>query len=349
MPVANDAPVASAEPGAVAAPGTPPRADDSAAGRDDPNAPDADHGSRVASPGPRDSAAASRPEGPGTPVRPAEPELHRPTTPDPDTPGDAPTESTGTGDVPAGAAEPAQPVRRGPRSKAGARAAAAAGGAAAGGAGIAATVLTPRTGAPVSAASPSGPASSVSSGPGSSDAAETSPDRSPTMTISEDEAPTTALPADRRVEGEPTPQSPAAAVAATVKRVVGNPSSKRTRKARLRLAKFDPWSVMKTTFLFSIAFMIASLAAVMLLYSVISSSGVFDAINDIVGQVLSAPGDTTPFLIEDWLTARRVAGFTVVVGVLNVVLMTAIGTLAAFLYNLAASLLGGLEVTLAED
>ena len=45
----------------------------------------------------------------------------------------------------------------------------------------------------------------------------------------------------------------------------------------------------------------------------------------------------------------RVLSFTMLVSVLNVILLTAIATLGAFLYNLAASLLGGLEVTLAED
>ena len=37
------------------------------------------------------------------------------------------------------------------------------------------------------------------------------------------------------------------------------------------------------------------------------------------------------------------------VAVIDVVLLTAIATLAAFLYNMAAALLGGIEVTLAED
>ena len=38
-----------------------------------------------------------------------------------------------------------------------------------------------------------------------------------------------------------------------------------------------------------------------------------------------------------------------IVAVVDVILITAIATLGAFLYNLAAALLGGLEVTLAED
>ena len=40
---------------------------------------------------------------------------------------------------------------------------------------------------------------------------------------------------------------------------------------------------------------------------------------------------------------------TFVLSAVNVVLMTALGTLAAFLYNMAASLVGGLHVTFTED
>ena len=45
----------------------------------------------------------------------------------------------------------------------------------------------------------------------------------------------------------------------------------------------------------------------------------------------------------------RVMGFTMIIAVIDVVLMTVIATLGAFLYNLAAALLGGIEVILAED
>ena len=45
----------------------------------------------------------------------------------------------------------------------------------------------------------------------------------------------------------------------------------------------------------------------------------------------------------------RVLGFTMIVAVVDVVLVTVIATLGAFLYNLAAALLGGIEVVLAEE
>ena len=53
--------------------------------------------------------------------------------------------------------------------------------------------------------------------------------------------------------------------------------------------------------------------------------------------------------LEKYVGLSRVMGFTMLVSVVDVILITAISTLGAFLYNLSAALLGGIEVTLAED
>ena len=53
--------------------------------------------------------------------------------------------------------------------------------------------------------------------------------------------------------------------------------------------------------------------------------------------------------LEDYLGVQRILGFSVVVAAIDVVIITAVATLFAFLYNLSAVVMGGLEVTLAED
>jgi hypothetical protein len=53
--------------------------------------------------------------------------------------------------------------------------------------------------------------------------------------------------------------------------------------------------------------------------------------------------------ITDYVGFSRVVGLATVIAVVDVVLLTALATLFAFLYNLSAALLGGFEVTLAED
>lgn len=126
------------------------------------------------------------------------------------------------------------------------------------------------------------------------------------------------------------------------------PRPRGTRRARLRLVHLDPWSVMKTSFLLSIAFGIVTVVSVGLVWSVLGAAGVWDSINATVTDVLGNEG-SEPFDIENYVGASRVLGFTMIVAVVDVILITAIATLAAFLYNLAAALLGGVEVTLAED
>ena len=125
--------------------------------------------------------------------------------------------------------------------------------------------------------------------------------------------------------------------------------TRRTRKARLRVSRVDPWSVMKTTFLFSIAAGIMVWVATYVTWSVIEASGLFSVINDQIVNLISSPNDASPWRIEDYLSANKVLGVTALVAVINVVLLTALGTLFAFLYNLSANILGGLELTLAED
>ena len=124
---------------------------------------------------------------------------------------------------------------------------------------------------------------------------------------------------------------------------------RRTRKARLRVARIDPWSVMKTSFLFSVAFGIMFWVATYVIWSVIGASGLFDAMNQFLQELLSSPNDQTPLRIEDFVNTNKVLGVAALIAVVNVVLLTALGTLTAFLYNLSANILGGLELTLAED
>jgi hypothetical protein len=148
----------------------------------------------------------------------------------------------------------------------------------------------------------------------------------------------------RRTDEKPQKGTPTAATRPTP----AGGSKPRTRKARLRMTHIDPWSVMKTSFLLSVALGIVTVIAVAMVWSVLGAAGVWDSINQTVQEVIG--GETgTAFDVEDYVGTSRVMGFTMIVAVVDVVLITAIATLGAFLYNLAATLLGGLEVTLAED
>jgi hypothetical protein len=148
----------------------------------------------------------------------------------------------------------------------------------------------------------------------------------------------------RTQTAQPSRPAPTAAPIGTEK---PKPASRRTRRAQLRLVQVDAWSVMKTSFLLSIALGIVLVVAVAIIWSVLGAAGVWESINSIVQQAVGGEGE--PFDIREYLATSRILGFTMIVAVLDVILITAIATLGAFLYNLSAALLGGIEVTLAED
>ncbi|MDB1086267.1 DUF3566 domain-containing protein [Streptomyces sp. ACA25] len=122
----------------------------------------------------------------------------------------------------------------------------------------------------------------------------------------------------------------------------------RTRKARLRVAKADPWSVMKVSFLLSIALGICTVIAVAVLWMVMDAMGVFSAIG---ATIIEATGTEQEggFDLEAFLSLPRVLLFTALIAAIDVVLATALATLGAFMYNLSAGFVGGVELTLAED
>jgi hypothetical protein len=88
---------------------------------------------------------------------------------------------------------------------------------------------------------------------------------------------------------------------------------------------------------------LALLVAVAVLYGVLSGLGVLDSVNTLIGDVTNDPSD--PTATTSIYSFGRVMSFAAVVAALDVVLLTALSTLGAFLYNLCASLTGGIEVT----
>jgi hypothetical protein len=124
--------------------------------------------------------------------------------------------------------------------------------------------------------------------------------------------------------------------------------SKRTaRQAHLTIARVEPWSVTKFSFVVSLVAFVILFVAVSVLYGILSGLGVFDSLQRVVTSVTSSQG-SAGVNAKAWFTASRVLGYTAVLGVINIVLITAMSTIGAVVYNLTSRLVGGVEVTLRE-
>lgn len=118
-------------------------------------------------------------------------------------------------------------------------------------------------------------------------------------------------------------------------------ASASSRRAHLQLSRIDPWSVTKLGFVVSLVCFIILFVAVAVLYGVLSALGVFESISSLVNLLSNSE-------TEDLFAMSRVLGYAAFLGAINVVLMTLLATIGAYIYNLAADLVGGIDVTLQE-
>ncbi|AXE87206.1 DUF3566 domain-containing protein [Streptomyces sp. Go-475] len=142
--------------------------------------------------------------------------------------------------------------------------------------------------------------------------------------------------------------APGAAAAAVRRPRTGARTTPRVRKARLRVAKADPWSVMKVSFLLSIALGICTIVAAAVLWMVMDAMGVFSTVGGTISEATGS-NESNGFDLQAFLSLPNVLMFTSIIAVIDVVLATALATLGAFIYNLSAGFVGGVELTLAED
>lgn len=118
------------------------------------------------------------------------------------------------------------------------------------------------------------------------------------------------------------------------------------RKVRLTLSRIDPWSVMKMAFLLSIAIGIMIVVAAFVFWYALNDLGVFTSIDETIRKIV---GTESELDILQYVERDRVVSLAMIIAVVDVVLMTALSTIGAFLYNVVAALVGGVHMTLTDD
>jgi uncharacterized membrane protein len=113
-----------------------------------------------------------------------------------------------------------------------------------------------------------------------------------------------------------------------------------TKQVRLKLVYVDFWSAIKLSFLVTITLGVVLVVASFLVWTLLNSLGIFSQLDTILGDIL---GDETFSLIDSFSLAQ-VMLFTLIVALLNIVAGTALGAVAALLYNFSVKLTGGLLV-----
>ncbi len=123
--------------------------------------------------------------------------------------------------------------------------------------------------------------------------------------------------------------------------------SRRTRgpvRASMQIRRIDPWSTLKVSLLLSVALFFVWMIAVAFLYLVLGGMGVWSKLNSNVGDLLNNTSGSSGELVS----SGTIFGGAFLIGLVNIVLLTAMATIGAFVYNLTTDLIGGIEVTLAD-
>jgi len=118
------------------------------------------------------------------------------------------------------------------------------------------------------------------------------------------------------------------------------------RKARVLLSRIDPWSALKMGFLLSIAIGIMTVVAVFVLWNVLNQMEVFTMVNEWIVKLFTEDQELD---LLQFTSLSKVMSATVLLSIINVILLSALTTIGAFLYNIVSSVVGGVYVTLTDD
>ena len=152
------------------------------------------------------------------------------------------------------------------------------------------------------------------------------------------------VPQQRKPAPERAAAEPSTRPAAPTGRMQVGARGKGPVRASMQIRRIDPWSALKVSLVLSVALFFVWMIAVAFLYLVLGGMGVWSKLNSNVGDLLTSGGGGGGELVS----SGTIFGGATLIGLVNIVLLTAMATCGAFIYNLTTDLVGGVEVTLAD-
>ena len=115
------------------------------------------------------------------------------------------------------------------------------------------------------------------------------------------------------------------------------------RRVRVAIRRINPWSVLKVSLVFYLCLMLVILVGFGILYAVLSAAGIIDSLAELLEGVGFGTAQAG-FQFDTGFILRTLF----LIGLVSTGLWAVFTVFLAFLYNLIADLLGGIEVTLIE-
>ncbi|OKL48537.1 hypothetical protein BSR29_00180 [Boudabousia liubingyangii] len=117
------------------------------------------------------------------------------------------------------------------------------------------------------------------------------------------------------------------------------------RRYRMTVESVDPMSVLRLSFLLSVALGIAFIVATAILWTVLNSMHVWAGIENVAKEFGSPRID----VLLEYLHFGKAMALSSVIAVINVLLMTVASTIGALIYNVVVKLVGGVTVQLIDE
>lgn len=111
------------------------------------------------------------------------------------------------------------------------------------------------------------------------------------------------------------------------------------RRLKVAIRRVSPVSVLKFSLVFYLCLMLVIVIGLSILFMVVDALGIIDSVEEFMSSLWEAN-----FEVHSGFLLRML----VLIGIISVALWSALTVFVAFLYNLIADLVGGIEVTLQE-